>query len=304
MVFGENPLQRLTNNERGAQATRGTAAQAETLNPAVFAKAERILAEHETTLDSFTDLYGPEAIARDEQEVERLEKVFAAKEQKERTQGQTQGESIKKASRVFEAMTFEGIRSHGWLGPGAVPFRTTRFDDYTHGIDLVTEIQRGEEPAERLALAIDVTFGQQSLAQKFEKIRAEILKEKEPLRKIKYFSSETSNFRGELSVLPKVVVGIEPQNVARMSRLWLADEKKLAILPAQIAMLEEIRDQLEAFSTFAKQNNKIPVIRAYAQAKHIVARIIGEKKKSMTYQTLDDDRVYQAILESARTFNR
>ncbi|MDP2593838.1 MAG: hypothetical protein Q8P36_00655 [bacterium] len=301
MTFGDNPLRHLMNNERGTQAARGTAAQAETLNPAVFAKAERLLSEHETTLDSFTDLYGPESIARDQQYVASCETFFAKKEQEQRREGHVHAEAVNQASKVFEAMAFEGIRAHGWLGPDVVPFRTTRFDDYKNGIDLVTEIQRGEDPAEHLALAIDVTFGQKAQERKFERIREEILKE--DLGKIKYFRSERNGFRGELSMIPKVIVGIEPRNVMRMSRLWANDEKKLAILPAQMAMLEEVRDQLEAFSTFAKQNNKIPVIRVYAQAKRIVARIIGEKKKLMNYQTLDDDRVYRAILESARMFN-
>ncbi|MDO8407912.1 MAG: hypothetical protein Q7S95_01600 [bacterium] len=301
MAFGENPLRHLMGSERGAQTARGTATQAETLAPAVFAKAERVLAEHETTLDSFSDLYGPEAIVRDKQEVERLEAVFVRKEQKERAEGRVGGENIKRASRVFEAMAFEGIRAHEWLGPDAVPFRTTRFDDYKNGIDLVTEIQRGEDPAEHLALAIDVTFGQKAQEKKFERIREEILKE--GLGKIKYFRSERNGFRGELSMIPKVIIGIEPRNVIRMSQLWANDEKKLAVLPAQMAMLEEIGAQLEAFSLFARQNNKMQAISAYRRAKSILARIIEEKRKTARYQTLDDDRVYQAILEGARMFN-
>lgn len=295
MTFGSDPSHRANAGERG------TAVQAETLGAHVYQKAQRVLSEHELPLDSFTDLYGAETIARDTERVRDLEAAFAEKERRARESGRAGDEHIKKAATVFEAMTFEGIRAHGWLGPDAAPFKTSRYDDYTNGIDLAVEIQRGEDPAQQLALAIDVTFGQKAQEKKFAKIREEILREE--LGKLKYFRSERSNFRGELSMLPKVVIGIEPRNVIRMSQLWANDEKKLAILPAQMAMLEEITVQLEAFSLFARNHNKMSAISAYRRAKTILADILQTKRKEVRYQTLDDDRVYQAILEGARSFS-
>src|SRR3989338_11109341 len=100
MAFGENPLRHLMSNEQGTQATQGTATQAETLAPTVFAKAERLLAEHETPLDSFTDLYGPESIARDQQYVASCETFFSKKEQEQRGEGYVHTEAVNQTSKV------------------------------------------------------------------------------------------------------------------------------------------------------------------------------------------------------------
>jgi hypothetical protein len=299
MPFGENPLKSLMRKERFEK--RGTEAQSNAVPTPAVERAQTLIAKNEILLDEFADLYGEETVARDKAYVKKREADILKGAEQLEPEARKRWESVTKASTVFEAMAFEGIQSHRWLGPDAVALKTSRFDDIAHGVDLMAEIQRGQDPAQHLALAIDVTFGERAQQQKFENIRKEI--ESGKLGRIKYFRSDRNGFRGELSIIPKVVIGIEPQNVARMSQLWLQDPGKLKILPAQMAILEEITRQMEAFGTFAKNKGVTQAVRAYDRARSIIEPIRTRKQREMQYQSLDSDRVYRAIIESADKFN-
>jgi len=65
----------------------------------------------------------------------------------------------KKIADIFEAVVLEHGELSDWLGGSAKTMKTSRYDDYMNGVDLLVEFAGAEgEESEHLGLAADVTF--------------------------------------------------------------------------------------------------------------------------------------------------
>ncbi|MEP7162237.1 MAG: hypothetical protein ABI747_00525, partial [Candidatus Moraniibacteriota bacterium] len=162
--------------------------------PEAAKKAQALLEKEAIKPELFTDLYGSDNVARDIELVRKRREKFLG----------TGGE-MKKYADVLEALIYEQIGQNDWLGPNAEAIKTSQYDDYENETDIVVEFE-DQQTAQynRLGLAVDVTFGTVEMHTKFEAIKKDI--ERGSLKKIKYFLSETSHIRGELSNVPRVIV--------------------------------------------------------------------------------------------------
>lgn len=275
-------------------------------------------------LEDFADLYDKESLKIDQEYVETREEQF-------RTDGTP--EAAKKYGKLFEAIVNDQIENSDLMGPAAKVIVPSRYDDIKNGIDSIVRFKGETGAPSHLALAIDVTRSKTEVAAKFERIRKSI--QSGQLSKLKYF--KTKGYRGELDPVARVVVGADhaitedissliltfmrmKKTIAENRRLNIENDtakelplkrvqvlKKLAAHPLQQIVLTEIRAQLEAFHAYALQCDKEVAADKYAEMLHIIADIIDAKDGPSNKENnaiVDNDEVYQIIMESAKAFGR
>ena len=138
--------------------------------------------------------------------------------------------------------------------------------------------------------------------------------EKGELPIIKYFSSENTNIRGQLSVVPRIIVGADMTTVANLSYLHFhGKNKELAEHPIQFQIIEEIIGQLKAYKEYAEKRaeqvikggyDSTPyekIIRVYANTLEIMQRIL-QNKQATTNDTGERDEVFRAIKNNLKSF--
>jgi len=244
-------------------------------------KAQRVLSENLIDPANFTDLYGEENVAKDLAEVSRLEDLFKNNE-------------TQMTAEVMEAIFFEQSELSDWLGPHAETIKTSKYDDYINGVDLVAEFDNGETHSNHLALAVDITFGSATLGNKFERIKKEILADK--LAQVKYF--ESHGFKGTLLQIPRVVIGVENDRVKELAALWNQGKKKdLSEHPVRDLILKQISSQLEEFLALAIANNSNGAIKSYRKALQTVGAIMIEQGVQNIGE-LVSDKVWLSIQNS------
>jgi hypothetical protein len=172
-------------------------------------------------LEEFSGFYKDSVIARDKEFVERMTKKIAEDSSPEHRIGTMRGE-------LFEAIVNSQIAESDWMGPNADVIVPSRYDDMHNHIDSIIEFEREEGGNAHLALAVDVTESQRAMEEKFQAIRESI--EKGVLSQIKYFKSK--NFRGEVSSVPRVVVGAGHEIVENVSELLLRFKRLQATVAA------------------------------------------------------------------------
>ena len=72
---------------------------------------------------------------------------------------------------VLEAIIYQQIRDGSWFGENTSAIKTSDFDDYVNGSDIVVELQDPARALYNLSLSIDVTFGTHTEEKKFSKIK-------------------------------------------------------------------------------------------------------------------------------------
>ena len=257
-------------------------------------KAYELLAKkrERIELSSFADLYEKGVIEKDELTVREIEKTFSSDKTKE---------GLKKLSELFEVLFSKLVELEDWLGDDVFVVETSTFDDYVNGVDAVAEFLR-EGSLTHLGLAIDVTFTSDT-QKKITKIRDEIKGGKLPL--VRYFVSESGDFRGELSNIPRVVLGTDRKTLDELAELWLdflhlrkrkqtlterevpfqltqkirEVKEKLQNHPLQIELLAQIELQLESFGKYAASLGKTDIALKYKSVLAIIRKIRDGKKE-------------------------
>jgi hypothetical protein len=233
---------------------------------------------------SFSDLYHDDVIARDSQEVARLEQVFAANATPE-------SERLQRAATIFHGVVHD--QGSRWFGERASFIKTDPFDDYK-GVD---EVMRVREPHSHshLALSVDVTYSSQHVSEKLNGILQQVRRGQ--LGQVKYFRA--GDYRGELSNVPRVVLGADSTAVDQLTRLWAkGDEEGLVRHPVRWLLFEELYLQLNGIARYAKRIGKPNVAAKYEAALAVVRSLHDEARRSP--QGLKPgadsahDRVYQA----------
>ncbi len=239
--------------------------------------------------EDFRELYGDQ-VTTDLERVGRLEKQFAA-------HGSEESAEMKKVADIFEALVLDCGELNNWFGDNAFTIKTSRFDDYVNGMDMVLEF-RGEEEgsASFLGVAADVTFTSDT-TKKFDRIRDHI--DKGELGKVKYFRSEHMNIDGQLSKLPEVVIGASKKTVMELANLWLEkNQEELAKHYAQIMVLRQMREQLETFSLYARSVGQQESADIYSSRIGIIDGILAEKaqiEREVGWNA-DSDSVHSEIM--------
>lgn len=252
-------------------------------------KAGQLFEREAIKISSFADLYGDEVIANDEQKVARLKKVFELEKRG------------KIPADILEAIILQEAELSDWFGPHASTIKTSEFDDFINGVDLTVEFNEPQRSASHLALAVDGTFGATTISKKFDRIKAEI--DRGELATIKYFESQNSSFKGRLSFVPRVVIGVDKEALLRLAGMWTLEEKKeLAAHPISQLILLQTHAQLRAFAAYAERNGKDKLARPFANSIAIIEEVL-KGKSTTSLDFLADDKVNKEILEHLSMFS-
>lgn len=258
-------------------------------------RAERFLAENEIKLETFTRTYDKDTLARDAQEVQRLEGMFEQSPSKIHAD-------------ILEAIVCEQGELSNWFGPESQIIKTSRFDDYLNKIDMVIETKEEGQGVSRfshLALGVDVTFGSKDLYKKFSAIRANI--DKGTLGEVKYFYSDRQRIAKPLSKIPQIVIGVAIERVKELGLLWMnRKNKELSEHPVQVTILEEAALQLDAFVAYARKNGGEETARVAPILEKELQKIreLLEEKKERGLVGLKDDKVFEEIKRNLLAFTR
>lgn len=249
--------------------------------------------------DSFIDLYHQETVAEDKARVAGIERQFSP--------DKTQIE-VKKLAELFEVLFSQLVELEDWLGDDVFIVETSKFDDYVNGVDAVAEFLR-DGSFSHLGLAIDITFTKDT-SNKIQRIFREIRNKQLP--RVKYFISEGGDFRGELSNIPRVILGTDRKTLNELAELWLdlahlkkrkethstpeltqrirEIKERMQKHPLQIELLAQIELQLEMFGKYAAQVGNLDIAEKYKNVLSIINKIRDGKKdieQSPATQTRD-----------------
>ena len=114
------------------------------------------------------------------------------------------------------------------------------------------------------------------------------------LSRIRYFHSEAMGYTGQLSNLPKTVIGLDKEHVADFIRLWTHDPTNPDIIQFRNIMLLQLMRQLRFFTSYADQKHGESTVRtAYAQALNYLEGIW--KQTGLHEQDIPKDRITQHV---------
>jgi hypothetical protein len=245
----------------------------------ILEKALKKQIKSKVAMDDFREIYGNRQVDYD------LEEVAIAKANFEKSNKPKEAES-KKLATILEVILGEQAELSNWLGENAETVFTSDYDDLK-GTDMIVEFSEEEKNPTHLGLAIDATYSS-DLENKFINIKKSI--KNEELSTIKYFSSEyftspNMDFKGRLSQVPKVVVGVDNQTIEELIELWYTNKKnkyqELANHPVQFQILEEIEMQLETFEKYAMKIGKDDIAKKYRITKNFISEILKQRKSAV-----------------------
>jgi hypothetical protein len=256
--------------------------------------------------------YGEEAVRKDMFKVRKAEENFGTKKE------------VDVISEAFEITLIDLGQMAQWLGNAQIQ-RSSKFDDYFHGIDGTAEYAQGENAPQRLALVIDATIGKSAKGGSMETVQKKVKRNIEKVIKrevsMKYFKSAVDGYKGKLENIIPVVVGLEGTTANELIKLYaqilelkniepksIEDEEKLAYKlrdaekhPAQIIMLEQIKVQAQMYIGILEKLG--PEYDGYLQEairlKEIFEKLLEEKSHIKT-NGYESDNVLGAIKEIAK----
>lgn len=255
-----------------------------------FNRAEKILS-NPIDPKGFTHIYG-DNVKKDMDYVASREARFAEEQKRE----SPEAAKARKMGKIFEAIVFEQSEMNEWLGETATTIEAARWDDIVNGVDSIVEFEEGPSSASHLALAMDVTVSGRT-SDKFGHIKQHIDSGK--LTTIKYFESDFLNIKGEKSLVPHVVIGVDKKTLYDLVDAWVKkDQKRLAAHPVQIKILEEMRVQMEAFGEYAKQTGQDKILQVYKKTQGIIEEIMNGKQ--IKPADIKEAYLFDDVMESIR----
>jgi hypothetical protein len=273
-------------------ASAERAADEEIKDKKAYEAAEAALKKDAVHEEDFIDLYGEGNVRRDLERVAEAEKIF-------KQESTPQSDQLRRYSTIFEWTLNERIELGDYFGSNAFTQRASRYDDIVNGVDTILEFRNNPDEAKQasyLTLGIDDTFSTRREVQekKLRRIKSKI--DSGELTKVKYFSSDYMNFRGELKNVPLIVLGTELRTVAQLRDLMLSrDNKSLDSHPIQHLLLHEAKTETGIFSRYAEGIGRIDLAEIYKNTGRIIDEIIAEKG-DFDRTILDQDRVFQTML--------
>lgn len=252
----------------------------------VYDKAQKALAQDAIKRETFANLYDPEQINKDNELVKKLEERFS-----QRSNQESVGHHL---ATIFEAIIHQHGEQSDWFGPFARTIKTDRYDDYVNGVDEVIEFVEPQKPSSHLALAIDATFNDNYLGNELKKILNKIDEGK--MTEIKYFESSDQTFRGQLSLIPQIILCADEKTIRELADLWVNEPKRLAEHSIQLQNLEEALEQLKFFADYAKKVGQNKIAERYDHAISILSPILQEKLTTIRDIGNKRDAIYHNLM--------
>jgi len=256
--------------------------------------ARKLLRKDEPDPRNFADAFSAEEIERDLSALERRERSFQGEDSLQK--------EFHAMADVLEAIVCQQGSLNSWFGDDAEVVKTSRFDDVMRGVDAVIEFAptEGHERAEHLALAVDITFNEDTEQAKLRKILGFI--DRGDVVQIKYFDSEYAH--GPITA-PEVILGIERKHVTQLAETWAEgmDEhniKKLAAHPVRDLLAIQALDQCAAFAAYAALKGNTEAEVAYSRAGSLLQQSLehsGWKRKPVDAR-FSDDEVHHKIIHA------
>ncbi|MDO8504594.1 MAG: hypothetical protein Q7S36_01950 [Candidatus Liptonbacteria bacterium] len=228
-------------------------------------------------------------------------------------------------AKLAEAIIWNGING-GWMGEEAMSIVPSEYEDIDKGVDNVVRFEKKTGVA-HLALAIDVTESAREVDRKIDGIFAGILGGQ--LTTLEYFESKSKfgvHYQGMLENIPKVIVASSQKSVGavadRLAKLWeltesaekdpaSADKSQIDAIKKALSgsalkykMLFEIREQLSAFSRFAKENGQSGLVGPHERALALVNEVLDaelgkDKQKEVLGKIMEDEAVSEVFKKTA-----
>lgn len=233
--------------------------------------------------NQFISVYGESAVLRDLKYVREMKKLFDVGSQVQ-----------KKWADVFEAVFYEAEQAN-WLGDDAHTILASEYDDIKNGIDVAVRMADSSRAFPYIGMGIDVTFGSTSVERKMKRLFDEIGKGN--LGTMRYFMDTEfdDRFKGELSKIAHIVVGVERSHVIELARQWMNGEKKaLENNPIQLVILQQIMEQLTTFRDYAHKIGKHELAEVYAADMAVFAPVLRDKRR-MDTRNYENDHVAAAL---------
>lgn len=255
-----------------------------------YRKAEGYLEEKRIDMESFKPPYGnydSAMVDRDLSVVANLELKFD-----ESLAADPAAREAKHVATVFEALIARNVTESMWFGGNAVMVHASKYDDYVNGVDGVLHVKDSTSHNNFLALGIDASFSLGRVEGKIRKVLEEI--REGHMARIKYFSLPGA-FKGELSSVPRIVMGAEASTVLQMSEQWMAgNETGFKNHWMQYQLLESSIDQCRAFADYARSQGKTEIEASYKSLSSKFESIARLRAKLIT-DSGDRDRMFERI---------
>lgn len=276
-------MERMSNTEWEAQKSQESELY---LDPSVKTAEEMTRKISEDAIDPrlFIDIYGADAVARDLNHVEELKKLFS------------KGNQVQKIYASFlERMIYHHGAQSFWLGEDVETILVAEYDDFVNGIDLALRINNSTSAFPYLGVGIDVTFGTTGMEKKISRIFNEI--ESGRLGKIRYFMdpNEDSRFKGELSKIPHLVLGVERRHVVELAQQYLhKSPREFAENPIQLVILKQMMEQFKVFRDYAERIGKHDIAEIYTADMAVFAPVLRDRRR-MDIRNYENDHVAAAL---------
>lgn len=198
-----------------------------------------------------------------------------------------------KLAKIVEAVVDEQVNA-GWFGPNIKTTPASKYDDIGSKVDLVAEAKvEGKSGTAHVALAIDVTYSH-DLKRKVHLIQEEIMRNK--LATVKYYRSKDGEYVGSLKNIPRLVLGIDSSNAARLARVWFQKNPAIKNDPVREQLLIEAIDQCEAFEKYAKRVGSEDAAASYRLLGLILQKAYGTPVTMNKRQSFSrDDKVFRQL---------
>lgn len=252
----------------------------------------------------FNNIYSSRSIEKDMQFVEKMEKIFISQDAQQMRE-QKDFEKRRKYSEALEHMVASEGTDFGWFSGKDIKgriIRTSRYDDIAHGVDEICEFEftnSTDKKPYRLALCIDIAMGMSpNTIQK--KLGKNLAKVENGGSTIKYFSSQTENYKGKIDNVLPVIVGLDGDDLKDLSSLVCHLRKQEEISGrnkqgekahlvennrCQLIFLEEILSQLKLYQDHlgelqskGKGTDVGNTINNVKRATEIIAQILADKR--------------------------
>ncbi len=225
-------------------------------------------------------------------------------ESKHKSRETPQSRELKEISDSFEALVLWNGEMAEWFGKTAKTVKTSKFDDYKNGVDMIVSFQEGRS-VQHLGLAADVTFSSDPkvMRDKFSGLRSQI--RNGTLAKVKYFHH--ANYHGQLSKLPEVIIGVSMKMVRELEGLWVDGKNTvLANHRVGILLLKQIEAQLITFAKYAESMGQTDARDIYTDRLEIIQGILKEKAELVdkVEGVEETDPVHLEIMKTAQNWSR
>ncbi len=277
-------------------------------------------AQERPKLSDFADVFEKDELIRDEKSLSLVKRSISENTELLLEDEQRQVLERKARGEALEVLIIQEAELNDWLGNNVFISRTTEYDDYFGHVDAVLEFDLGEESPERVALAIDA-----SMLSDFHLTTSKLRRNTESVTgkgratEVKYFQSQVDDYKGSLTNIIPVVIGLEGNNCkqlfadfAQIIKLKKVTDKndlqketlhnlneKMRTNPAQIAFLLEIKNQLEFYKNLVEKRTAEEGVNS-KQLERLIGIIdsVLTEKKEIGLGHLENDGVLRTIIQN------